>query len=346
MATGQLNSLVRQVRRFALGPDGGGMTDGELLKRFIAHRDEAAFEALVRRYGPLVLGVCRRVLHHRHGAEDAFQATVLVLLHKAGSIAHPELVGNWLYGVAYFTAKKAKLSAARRRARERQVSEMLRAQPVAEEEELRELRPLLDEELTRLPEKYRVPIVLCELHGKSRKEVARHLGCPEGTLSSRLARARQQRLAKRGLALSAGSLAVALSRAMASASVSAPLVASTVKTVMLVAATHAPIAGVVSAHVAALTEGVLKTMFLAKLKIATALLLAVSAVTGAVMLTHQALAAKESNAASASRPQPPAATLTTATSQVPALTGSRASTSRAWPAPNRNCLSRAGGTRW
>src|SRR5438445_829865 len=308
MATGQLNSLVRHIHRIALGRDSVGMTDGELLKRFVAHQDKGAFEALVRRYGPLVLGVCRRVLHQRQDAEDAFQATFLVLLHKASSIAQPELVGNWLYGVAHYTAKNAKASAARRRARERGMTEMPRAQLVADEDGLQELRPLLDEEISRLPEKYRVPVVLCELQGKSRKEVARHVGCPEGTISSRLARARQllrQRLLKRGLTLSAGSLAVALSQDVVLASVPAPLVSSTIKTAALIAASPEATAGVVSAQVAALTEGVLKTMFLAKLKTATAVLLAVSILTGAAMLTHQAVAAKQSDAASGAAQKAP-----------------------------------------
>jgi RNA polymerase sigma factor (sigma-70 family) len=308
MATRQLDGLVRHIRHIALGNDGGGMTDGELVKCFVSQGDEAAFAALVRRYGPLVLGVCRRVLRHRQDAEDAFQATFLVLLHKAGSIVRPELVGHWLYGVAYFTAKNAKASTARRRNRERQASEMARAQQFSEEDGLSELRHVLDEELSRLPEKYRVPVVLCELQGKNRKEVARHLGCPEGTVSSRLARARQmlrKRLAKRGLALSAGSFAVALSRDAASASVPAPLVASTIKTVMLVAASPAPTAGVVSAQVAALTEGVLKTMFLAKLKTATALLLAFGILTGAAMLTRHVMAAKERQGSAVPQPQSP-----------------------------------------
>src|SRR6202011_5898200 len=132
MAAGQLNSLVRHIRRVVQRHNDGETPDGELLKRFVAHRDEAAFATLVRRYGPLVFGVCQRVLHHRQDAEDAFQATFLVLLHRAGSIARPELLGNWLYGVAYYTAKNAKISAARRRARERLVTEMAQAQPVAE----------------------------------------------------------------------------------------------------------------------------------------------------------------------------------------------------------------------
>src|SRR5262245_64480279 len=124
MATGQLDCVVRHLRWIARRPDLGSLSDGQLLERFVAHQDEAAFEALVRRFGPMVLGVCRRVLRDRHDAEDAFQATFLVLLRKARSLARPELVGNWLYGVACYTAQNARASRARRRAAERQVQDM------------------------------------------------------------------------------------------------------------------------------------------------------------------------------------------------------------------------------
>jgi RNA polymerase sigma factor (sigma-70 family) len=300
MAAQQLNHVVRHIHRVVPAAD-ADITDAELLRRFVAHRDEAAFATLVQRYGPLVLGVCQRVLHHRQDAEDAFQATFLVLLHKAGSISQPELVGNWLYGVAHFTAKNARLSAARRRARERQVTEMAPTHDAAGEEVWRELRPLLDEELSRLPEKYRVPIVLCELHGKSRKEVALLLDCPEGTVSSRLARGREllrTRLARRGVTLSAAGLAGALSRDAVSAAVPPPLATATVAAVMRVAANTGAAAGVLPHQVAALTDGVLKTMFLAKLKMTTAFLLALAVLTGAGVLAHRALA---------DRPAPPAA---------------------------------------
>src|SRR2546423_906580 len=111
MATGQLRDIVRHLRRTALLPDGGGMTDAQLLDCFLRHRDDAAFEALVRRHGPMVLGVCRRVLRHTQDAEDAFQATFLVLARKAAAIGQRELLGNWLYGVAYRTALDARAGA-------------------------------------------------------------------------------------------------------------------------------------------------------------------------------------------------------------------------------------------
>src|SRR5262249_31376838 len=158
------------------------------LERFVARRDEAAFEALVRRHGPMVLGVCRRVLRNEADAEDAFQATFLVLVKKARSVVPRALVGSWLYGVAHNTARKAKAMNSKRRAKERLAGAAPR--PAAPAEACRQLHARLDEELSRLPDKYRAPVVLCDLEGKSYKEAARLLGWPQGTLSGRLTRAR------------------------------------------------------------------------------------------------------------------------------------------------------------
>src|SRR5262249_53892979 len=154
---------------------------------FLAGRDEAAFAALVRRHGPMVFGVCRRVLRHHHDAEDAFQAAFLVLARKAAGVRH-ESLGSWLYTVAYHAALEARAVAARRRADERQVEEM--PHPEVSPVEVQDWRPLLDRELHRLPQKYQAALVLCDLEGKSRKDAAGELGIPEGTLSSRLATAR------------------------------------------------------------------------------------------------------------------------------------------------------------
>jgi RNA polymerase sigma factor (sigma-70 family) len=291
MASGQLSGVLRYLRRTTLGPDGGTMTDGQLLECFLTRRDEAAFEALVRRHGPMVLGVCRRVLHNSHDAEDAFQATFLVLVRKAASLRQRELVGNWLYGTAYRAALEAR--AARRRLQERQVSTLPEPAALDRAEVWPDLQPVLDQELSRLPDKYRVPVVFCDLEGKTRRDAARQLGIPEGTLSGRLTTARRllaKRLARHGFALSAGALAAALSPSTASACVPPPLVVSTVKTAALSATGSAATAGVVSTT-ATLPLGVLKTMLLSKLRIAL-VCLAIGAVGGTSLLTYRAAAQK------------------------------------------------------
>ena len=267
--------VLRHLRQLALPSGGGNLTDGQLLERFIATHDEAAFEAILRRHGPMVMGVCRRLLPCVQDAEDAFQATFLVLVHKAASVAAREAVGSWLYGIAYRTACKARVAAARRRAKERLMARP-EAQPEADDL-WRQLRPLIDQELGRLPEKYRAPIVLCDLEGHSRKQAAEQLGCPEGTVSGRLARARgmlAKRLARHGVLFSTAAFATALGHGSASACVPAPLAGSTIKAAALVAAGQLP-AGVVSAPVAALTAGVLKSMGISKLKLVLAALLAI-----------------------------------------------------------------------
>jgi RNA polymerase sigma factor (sigma-70 family) len=282
MATKQISEVIQHLCRTVLLRDGAGLTDGQLLEDYLSRRDEAALAALVRRHGPMVWGVCRRVLGNYHDAEDAFQATFLVLVRKAASIVPRGMAANWLYGVAHQTALNARATAARRRGRERQVSEM--PEPAVAEQDLwRDLQPLLDAELSRLPGKYRAVLVLCDLDGKTRKETARQLGVPEGTVAGRLARARTmlaKRLARRGIALSGGALAAMLSQNVASAGVPNVVVLSTIKAASLFAAGQAATAGLVSAKVAALTEGVLRSMSLTKLKIATAVLLLVLACVG------------------------------------------------------------------
>ena len=190
MTTGQPQAVLRHLRRLVLRDD-ASPADGELLEEFVARRDEAAFEALLRRHGPMVLGVCRRVLSDCNDADDAFQATFLVLIRNAGSLSRPELLGNWLYGVAYRTAARLRAQAAARQRRERQAMHELAAPP-AEDPAWREVRSLLDEELNRLPERYRRPFVLCHLEGLTNEEAARRLGCPKGTVASRASRARER----------------------------------------------------------------------------------------------------------------------------------------------------------
>ena len=172
MATSQMSEVLQHLRRTVLLPDGAGMTDGQLLTRYVEGRDEDAFAALVKRHGPMVWGVCRRLLANRQDAEDSFQANFLVLVRKAAAVLPREMVGNWLYGVAYMTAHRGKVAAARGRRREKQVTEM--PEPVTAGPDLwDDLRPLLDQELSRLPNPYRVVVVLCELERKTCKEAAR-----------------------------------------------------------------------------------------------------------------------------------------------------------------------------
>jgi RNA polymerase sigma factor (sigma-70 family) len=243
----------------------------------------------------MVLGVCNRVLRNVHDAEDAFQATFLVLAAKAATISPRDAVGAWLYGVACRTAMKAKAMTAKRRLKELEFGE--RHRDVATDEDVwDELRSLLDEELGRLPQKYQSAIVLCDLEGKTKREAAGQLRCPEGTLSSWLARGRRmlaKRLARRGVGLSAGSLAAVLSHNAASASVRCRLVSSTGKAASLFAARQAAAEGVISANVAALTEGVLNSMLLSKLKIALAIGLIAGALGAGVSLHSYHLRAAE-----------------------------------------------------
>jgi RNA polymerase sigma factor (sigma-70 family) len=306
MAASRVGPIIRHLRRSMLRHDEAGMTDGQLLGQFVTHRDEAAFEALVRRHGPMVLGVCRRLLRDPHDAEDAFQATFLVLAQKAASVSPREMVGNWLYGVAHTTAIRARAADARRRVRERQVADMPEPQAV-QEEPRDELTQLLDEELARLPDKYRMAVVLCDLEGRARREVARQLKVPEGTLSSRLTTARRmlaRRLGRRGMAISGGALALAISHGAASCCVPASLVLSTVKAATLAAAGPTAVASLVSAKVFALTEGVMRTMLLTKLKIVSAMLLVAAALGGTAGLIYQTRAAERPEAEHGNKASP------------------------------------------
>src|SRR5580693_8456465 len=165
MANLSLQNIVTQLRRATVLPGGVDLTDGQLLAQFIGQHDEAAFEALVKRHGSMVLGVCRRLLGNVHDADDAFQATFLILVRKAALLKSCELVGNWLYGVAYRTALAARTARARRRSKEMQVMEM--PQPAkTQPDDWSELCPLLDQELSQLADSFREAVVLCDLEGK------------------------------------------------------------------------------------------------------------------------------------------------------------------------------------
>jgi RNA polymerase sigma factor (sigma-70 family) len=300
MASGQRQSVLRYLRRVVSSKEGVSVADAQLLERFVDQRDEAAFELLVRRHGALVLGVCRRVLRDSHEAEDAFQATFLALARRASSIARHGSVGGWLYKVAFRAALEAKAQLAKRAAHERLVPVLPAIADTLDpalEVQWHEVRLVIDEEVNRLVEKYRLPFVLCYFEGKSNAEAARELGCPIGTIESRLTRARERLragLIRRGLTLSGGLSATLLTQKGAAASVPWTLVSSTVQAATAFASRGAVAAGVISTQVITLTEGVLRAMFLTKLKIAAVLVLAVGVLTAGVsVIGRPALAARQ-----------------------------------------------------
>jgi RNA polymerase sigma factor (sigma-70 family) len=269
MAREQLLTILRSLRRFSATDAVGGLTDADLVERFAVHGDEAAFEVLVWRHGPAVLTICHRVLGRSHDAEDAFQATFLVLVRKARSIRRRQAVGAWLYRVAYRVALQAKARARRVAARERQ-GVVVQAVSAADEAADRDLRAALEDEVDRLPEKYRLPVLLCYLGGQSTEQAAQALGCPRGTILSRLAWARQRlrgRLTRRGLTLSTGAVAAVLARNAAPAATLTALVNSTLKVAKWFAAGSVGAGAVPPEPVLSLTEGVIRSMFLNKMKV-------------------------------------------------------------------------------
>jgi RNA polymerase sigma factor (sigma-70 family) len=269
-----LRRLVRSLCQAAEPAGGERPADAELLARFVARRDEAAFELLLWRHGPMVLAVCRRLLADPHDAEDAFQATFLALVRKAGAITQGEAVGSWLCRVAYRVALRARAARARRARREQPGLEQVAAPPAGDPLD-HDFRQVLDEEIDRLPARQRTAFILCCLEGKTGAEAARQLGCAPGTVSSRLTRAREQlrrRLARRGLAPSAGALAAVLAGQGPAAPLPAGLVDSTLKAVLLFAAGKTA-GGVLSGRAVTLAEGVLRTMFLTRLRMTVLLLL-------------------------------------------------------------------------
>jgi RNA polymerase sigma-70 factor (ECF subfamily) len=280
-------------------------SDASLLERFIAMKDEAAFAGLVRRHGPMVWGVCCRLLPCHQDAEDAFQATFLVLVRKATSIASRELLANWLYGVAQRTAMRARTVAARRHSREKQVMVMPEVE-TAKHDLWDDLQALLDRELSELPKKYRAPIVLCDLEGKTRKQAARQLGVPEGTVAGRLARARAllaRRLSRHGLPLSSAALAAMLTTSAAAAAVPLSVASAAVSSAIFASTGQGAATGAISAGVTVLVEGVLKAMLLARLTLATAMLLTLAVIgLAAGFLTYGLAAEQPPNSASKGGP--------------------------------------------
>jgi RNA polymerase sigma factor (sigma-70 family) len=290
MATSPLIEFLQRIRGSVLLREGGEQSDAQLLEAFIRQRDSQALEGLVRRHAPMVWGVCRRTLASHHDAEDAFQSTFLVLVRKAASIRSRELLANWLYRAAQTTARKARQMAAKRYARQKAMVPMPEPKTQSRDREFGpELRALLDEELSRLPDKYRIAVLLCDLEDRSRTEAAQQLQLPEGTLASRLARGRAllaQRLTRRGVTISAAALAAALPQQAASVCVPAALLSNTIKAVTLLAAGGATAAGAISAQVSALTREVMAATMLGKKKAVGILLFMAAFVLGGGIVTY------------------------------------------------------------
>jgi RNA polymerase sigma factor (sigma-70 family) len=325
MARDHADGVLRYVRRIIDTRCTSEIPDTQLLQAFLAQHDEAAFAALVHRHGPMVLGVCQRLLRDPHEAEDGFQATFVVLLRKAPSLVNCVMLGNWLYGVAYRVALKMRSAASRRLAREGQGKDMDQPAP-SHGVDWHDLRPVIDDALQRLPRKYRAPIVLCYLEGKTNEEAARILRWPSGTVKGRLARARELLrllLARRGLVLTSTGLVAALAE-NAAAAVPPQLVDRLVNVAGLTG--QRSLAELVSPQVFQAAEGVLQAMILMKLKVAAALL--VAGIAAVVMLQYAGIALPAGKAAAVQVP--------TGLNNAPEEVGTRAP-----PAPPRPDLSAA-----
>jgi RNA polymerase sigma factor (sigma-70 family) len=289
-----LRRCIRRIKETGLGSNG---TDQALLERFVAHRDEEAFAQLVRRHGAMVLAVCRRVLNDPDAAQDVFQATFLVLARKAAGIAKRGSVGSWLYGVAYRLAQKARSNLARRCVNEKRAAAATSA-PTVDDLNWREMRAVLDEELQRLPEKYRAALVLCYLQERTRDEAAQQLGWPLRTLKYRLELGRdllRRRLVRRGFTLGAGLFVADLLSELAPA-----LAGSLVDTTAQAAVQfldNSLAATSVSGAAILLARGELHAMLIGKLKVIALLVLMSGLAVGAVgMPTHPQVAAHEAAA--------------------------------------------------
>jgi RNA polymerase sigma factor (sigma-70 family) len=308
MSEARPNLFVHQLRHLIGSAPAAALTDGQLLERFLATRDEAAVEVLVRRYGPLVFGAVRRVLHNAHAAEDAFQATFLVLVRKAPSLDRGKPLAGWLYTVAYRLALRARANELRRLRCEGQAA---RGRPPADgpAPSPSDLAVALEEELHRLPERHRVPLVLCYLEGMTNDQAAAALDCPRGSMAARLAQARERLrecLARRGFVAPAAGIAAALAAAGARAAVPLPLLDSTARAALWFAREEACAAGVASSQAVGLARGALRATFLSRLKVAGALLLVVAVLgTGTTLLLKAAPPAGP--LAQAAGPRPPEA---------------------------------------
>ena len=296
MATRKDSSVLLQIRSLMIVGTVGDLTDGQLLERFATGRGEAAelaFAALVQRHGPMVLRVCRGVLTDPHDTEDAFQATFLVLVKKASGLWVKDSLGAWLHQVALRTASSALKDELRRRRHERRAAELAAVSSGGEDGARQEMERLLHAEIDRLPERYRVPIVLCDLEGRSHEQAARHLGWPIGTVKSRLSRGRDRlrdRLCRRGLFPGLEPIAAALKLTGLDDPIPNALVQSTTAAAIRFAASRT----ITSVSVASLAQGVLNTMSMTRwVKIASVLLVAGATATGVCLISERAVSGIE-----------------------------------------------------
>jgi RNA polymerase sigma factor (sigma-70 family) len=315
---GRFVAVLSQLRRVILQQSDGGLSDGQLLDRFIHQRDDTAFEVLAWRHGPMVLGVARRVLHHLEDAEDILQATFLSLVRQARSIRRREAVSGWLYQVAYRLALRARQQKKKRPLGEVAIEDVAAPVSASGERGQEEFR-LLDEELQRLPEKYRIPLVLSYLQGMTNQEIAVRMGCPIGTVFTRLARGREmlrKRLVRRGVTLSAGLLGAALTPDRAVATLRAEMVRGMVRAGRMFAECPSSAAGVLSPNIITLAEGVEKMTAVSRWRLVAAVLTLVTVIgSGAGLLAWRGTLPEQDNApaqktqqsASASRAQAKAA---------------------------------------
>src|SRR5262249_33119208 len=309
MATANVSDFLRRLTRGMVAETLADQSDRQLVEQFLDGHDEAVFEAIVRRHGAMVYRACWRVLQHHQDAEDAFQATFLVLAQRLRTVRKHASLASWLHGVAHRVALKAKAEAATRRRHEQQAAVSPPVPP--DDVSWGEVRAVLDAELVGLPEKWRLPLVLCYLEGRTQDEAAEQLGWSKRTLRRRLEEGRTglgHRLSRRGVVWPAGLAAVLFSDVVASAALSPGLLDSTIKAASLLEAGQTAAAGLVSAKAAALTEGVLQTMLLSKIKVAMAVVLAVAVVSGGgnrlLLPTRVAAGADEPKQVQREKPQP------------------------------------------
>jgi RNA polymerase sigma factor (sigma-70 family) len=296
------------------------LTDGELLSRFLASGEQSAFEIVVRRHSSLVFGICTRILGTTHDAEDAAQAVFLTLAHKASSLRQYSSIAGWLYHVAFNVAQRTREAAKRRNNREREAGERMEAQQNDENAEWEELKPLVDTELHALPEKYRLPLILHYIEGRSQEEIATLLGCSYGTVSGRLNYARnllRERILRRGLAVSPAVLFLLIPK-FSPVAMPEGVVTASAKAATLIAAGNAAAPGLVSTQAAALTQGALRMMYVSKLKIAALVVVGVTALAGVGAIAIHATAADTPQAQPTRTLKPVATTTAVAAAPAPA----------------------------